>query len=249
MDNKGNDGKPLHLGHRQRIKERYTERGFIALDDKDILELVLTYAIPRRDVYTIARDLIHEYGTVDSVLNADPDSLKEKFKLTEHTVILFRLINDIRTKPARFVEYRRAKITSVLSAVTYCHRVLGAFPEESVIELMLDGENVVTELTKVSYGSSDTVVLPVETIVKNAEFLGAKRIIVAHNHPSGSSRPSEADLLATQTLEAELNRRGMELLEHVIVAKDECTAVKHRQTIPMSEAESMPWKEPAGTEE
>ena len=231
MNEKGREAKPLHLGHRQRIKDRFVERGLISLDDKDIIELILTYAIPRRDVYTLARELVHEFGTADGVLNADPAALKKQFGLTDHILVLFKLINDLRTKPYRAAEYRRARLGSVLSALQYCHRVLGGNPEETVVELMLDEDNVVTELTKVSCGSNDTVVLPIETIVKNAEFIGAKRVLIAHNHPSGSSVPSGSDLTATRALKSALGARGIDLLEHIIVSRDECTAIIHKQTI------------------
>ena len=244
MEEKNSSGEVLHEGHRKRIKERYREKGIAALDDKDIIELILTYAIPRKDVYTIARGLVHEFGSAEGVLKADPAALRERANLTDHTVTLIKLIDDLRTKPARFVEYRREKLTSVLSAVEYCHKILGDFPEEAVIELFLDDESCVVELNKVSYGEGDSAVLPVDSILENARRMRVKSIVVAHNHPSGSSAPSAADLMATEVLQKALSSHGIDLLEHVIVAKNECTALIHHQTIGMRSGEAFaPWRE------
>ncbi|MBO4849038.1 MAG: RadC family protein [Clostridia bacterium] len=238
------NGRPApHAGHRQRIKERYLEKGFAALDDKDILELLLTYAIPRKDVYAVSRELVHTFGTAENVLAAPPEALREAGGLTDHTVVLLKLVNDIRTQPDRFIEYRREQLNNVLAAVEYCHRILGRFPEEAVIMLFLDKENYVIDVTKVSYGSADSAVLPIYGIVETACRHGIERVIVAHNHPSGSSNPSAADLMATDALRSKLLSHGIELAEHIIVAREECTALLHHQTLSLPGGEVFaPWK-------
>lgn len=232
-----------HEGHRKRIKERYLEKGLPALDDKDILELILTYSIPRKDVYELSRSLVHEFGSVEKVLSASPDELRERAGLTDHTLVLLKLINDLRTTPGCFIEYRHEKLGSVKAAVEYCHRVLAGFSEETIVELFLDGESCVTELTKMSRGNSEAAVLPIDRIVESAIRHRVKRLMIAHNHPSGSSAPSSADILATDMLKNALYGHGIELVEHIIVAKNECTALMHHQTIEIKEGESFaPWK-------
>ena len=103
--------KPGHLGHRQRIKERYLENGIGDLTDKDLLELVLTYAIPRRDVYGAAEKLINEFGSFDGVLSASGDAIKNTVKLSDHTLILLRLIGDIIRREKTGLNYRRDRLT------------------------------------------------------------------------------------------------------------------------------------------
>ena len=244
MEKEGkNDRRQLHEGHRQRIKARYLENGIGALDDKDILELLLTYAIPRRDVYDISRRLVNEFGSVGNVLAADPKLLTEKGRISEHTAILLKLVNDLMADSLSFIEYRREQLSSVRSACEYCHRVLSRFDEEIVIVLYLDSESNVTELTKVSCGTSDSAVLPIETIVGAAVRNGAKRILAAHNHPSFSSAPSSSDVFATDLLKCALAGRGIELAEHIIVAKNSCTALIHHQTIELEQQDPVvPWK-------
>ena len=235
----------LHLGHRQRIKARYAQKGYLSLEEAVIIELLLTYAIPRKDVYSTARRLIEEFGSVEGVLKADPAELKEHAKLSDHTVTLIKLVNDIRTQPGKIPGFRSRKISSVRSAAEYCHSVMSSLPEEKVIELFLDEDSRLTGVAAVSSGSNDSVMLPVETIVKNAVAQRVRRIVVAHNHPSGNSAPSAADLQATEVLKKALFVYGIELLEHFIVSSSECTALMHHQVIPISDGSMfMPWERP-----
>ncbi|MBR3487128.1 MAG: RadC family protein [Clostridia bacterium] len=238
--------KPEHEGHRKRIKERYLEYGIDSLDDKDIIELLLTYAIPRKDVYEIARGLFHKYGSLANLLATDPEVLASESRLSTHTTVLLKLVNDLRSRPDRSVEYRSEPITNLLAAARYTHRILGGFTKETIIEIFLDHDNVVTEITKAAHGDEDSVVLPIERIVRDAVRMGVARMLIAHNHPSGNPAPSEADILATTTLERALISRGIVLLEHFIVTGSECTAILHDQRFTMEKESFAPWREPEG---
>lgn len=235
--------KPGHLGHRQRIKERYLENGIGDLTDKDLLELVLTYAIPRRDVYGAAEKLINEFGSFDGVLSASGDAIKNTVNLSDHTLILLRLIGDIIRREKTGLNYRRDRLTSVLAAVKYCHSALPRKGGEAVYELLIDEEDYVTGIMNVSSGSDDQAPLPVQTILDNAKSNGVSRVIIAHNHPSGKSAPSSADIVATDALSRMLAAHGVTLVEHIVVGSSECTALLHHQTINVAGGVLTPWRE------
>lgn len=234
--------RPEHEGHRKRIKERYLDLGIASLDDKDVIELLLTYAIPRKDVYDTARELFHKYGSLSNLLSADREILAEDGKLSQHTIVLLKLVNDIRTQPNRSLEYHRESIDKLISAAELTHRLIGGFSEETLVEVFLDSRNTVTEITKVSWGNEDSVALPIDRIVRDAIRMGTSRMIIAHNHPSGNSAPSEADILATTTLERSLFSRGITLLEHFIVTRDGCTAILHNQHFDLENTVFPPWR-------
>jgi len=67
--------KPGHLGHRQRLRQRFLEAGPGALADYEMLELLLFHAIPRRDTKPLAKDLIEAFGSYRAVLRAGIDDL------------------------------------------------------------------------------------------------------------------------------------------------------------------------------
>ena len=234
----------LHLGHRKRIRDRYLSKGIETLDDTEIIELILTYAIPRMDVYKLSRRLVGEFGSADGVLSAEPEELLGRGKLSENTVVLLKLIDDIRSGPYCRVEYSSENLVSVRAAVEYCSRLLSGYKEEAVVALSLSEDSCVTEVSEVSVGSDRAALLPIDRITENAVRQNVRRLLIAHNHPSGSSQPSSADISATNMLKSSLEAHRIELVEHIIVAGDEGTAIMHHQTITVGRTEAFPWKYP-----
>lgn len=237
-------GSADHTGHRKRIKNRYNEYGIRSLDDRALIELILTYAIPRRDVYMLADSLIGEFGSAEEVLYADRKELMSRGKLSEHTVTLIKLFSDVRRLEFRHETPEPVKLTSVLKAVEYCHSLLAGSKEELIIELFINEEAEVVDQLTVSYGSEEAALMPIEQMTAYAKRRGVRRIVAAHNHPSGKSTPSKADLNATERLSNALAEKGMLLAEHIIIAKNEGTAILHHQTISMKKpAEEHPWSD------
>lgn len=233
-----------HSGHRGRLKKKFTEQGFAALDDKELMELILTYSIQRKDVFPLARDLIHKFGSFEGVLGADPRELRTDSRISEHTLLLLKLMNGVMNGSGRYIKYRRERLTNIVSTVKYCHRALKDFTEEVVMILLLGADDYVEELTKVSYGSGTAAVMPVDRIREIVKRSGYHRVIAAHNHPSGNASPSSEDLIATVALQEALSSIGCALLEHIVVAENSCTALLHHQTLAVNEVkDDLPWLE------
>lgn len=221
----------LHIGHRKRIKERYTNRGIASLDDFDVLELILTYAIPRRDVYVLARDLIEAFDSLENILDAPVSKLREKGKLTDHTIILLKLIKDMKTRPSTSLRSKRHQLSSVIKAIDFCRSIFKNISDEAVFEIMLDADNYVVDVVKLTQGTDDTAVAPLDYIIANLYRYNVSRVIITHNHPSGNSKPSASDITTTNILLEAFKKRDIELAEHIIVTREDCTAILHNQTI------------------
>lgn len=224
-----------HSGHRARLRKRYREVGLIGFDDMELMELILTYSIPRRDVSDLARKILYEMGSVRRVLDSDPEELMARFSLTENTATHLKLISDLRKKQLSFLEYRREKLPSVRSACEYCHELISGFSYEVIVAMYLDGDNCILDLAKISQGRADGARLPIEKIVDTAAVLGAKRVLVTHNHPSNNALPSGDDVIATDMLARALSMRGVELVEHIIVSESCCSALLHHMSVDMTE--------------
>ncbi len=72
---KADEPKPHYLGHRERLRERFTSGGPDALPDYELLELVLFRSLPRRDTKPIAKALIEKFGSFAEVISAEPERL------------------------------------------------------------------------------------------------------------------------------------------------------------------------------
>ena len=82
----------LHAGHRQRVRKRFIEHGFEGFEPHEILEMVLFYAIPRKDTNLLAHKLLERYGTFAKVCDAPVDVLQRDFGLTESAAVLLKML-------------------------------------------------------------------------------------------------------------------------------------------------------------
>lgn len=83
-------------GHRERLKAHFIAGDEEAHTDEALLELLLTYAIPQRDVQPLAKKLIATFGSLSAVLSADMSMLCNQEGIKEHSAILLKLTNWIR---------------------------------------------------------------------------------------------------------------------------------------------------------
>ena len=98
--------------------------------------------------------------------------------------------------------------------------------EEKVVAAHLDAGRRLIELIESGVGGTDEIELPVRAIIADALRLEAVGLIVAHNHPSGDSMPSDADLSATRILASTAANVGIRLHDHIIVAGGECRSLR-----------------------
>ncbi len=99
--------------------------------------------------------------------------------------------------------------------------------EETVVTAHLDSDQRLIATIAAAKGGQDAVELPIRSIIEDALRLGSAGIIVAHNHPSGDPRPSEADLAATRRLAATADSLGIRLHDHLIVgANGDCRSLR-----------------------
>ena len=90
----------VHEGHRARLKERFTEHGLDNFNDLNVLELLLIYAIPRRETNTLAHALLDRFGTLDAVFEASIYELMEVPGIGENAASLIALVPEITKRCA-----------------------------------------------------------------------------------------------------------------------------------------------------
>ena len=88
----------IHDGHRANVRRRFLQAGLDAFADHEALELLLFYAIPRRDTNPIAHALIDRYGSLEAVLNAPVEDLKKVEGIGENAAVLLRLVPQLWSK-------------------------------------------------------------------------------------------------------------------------------------------------------
>ncbi len=216
--------KPHYHGHRQRLRDRFLT-GEGGLPDYELLELLLFFSIPRRDVKPLAKQLIERFGSLGGVLAASSELLAE-FDLDHHSIVHFRALRETAGRLAREEVADRPIIGSWQKLLDYCRTTMAHNKTEQFRLLFLDRKNTLIADEVQQQGTVDhTPVYPRE-VVKRALQLGASSLIMVHNHPSGDPTPSQADIDMTEEVKAAAEALGIALHDHVVIGRKGHTSFK-----------------------
>ena len=214
--------KNLGEGHRERLRKRYIKSGLEGFNDYEVLELLLTYSIARKDVKPITKELIEKFGTIDEIAKSDVKSLLEVDGIGEGSAVFLKLIGDIALTLYREKIENKDILTikSKNNLLSYLRGEIGHSPREEFKILFLDTSNKLIASETLFSGTIDkSAIYPreiVERVIKNR----AKSVIFAHNHPSGNISPSKKDIELTQYMYDSLKLLEIRLLDHIIVTKN-----------------------------
>ena len=216
----------LHKGHRERLFARYAESGLESFSDVEVLELVLTYAIPRKDTNALAHRLLNTFGSLSVLLEAPILSVQAVEGMTRRAAALLHLIPNLWQ---RYSLCRQRTVTQFCSAEECGNYLIPFFQglrDERVRIMCLDGKCQLLDCREVSAGSVNRTVLPIRRIVETALAVNASCLVVAHNHTSGIALPSREDVDGTQRLKQALSGVDIVLADHIIVADDDYVSMQ-----------------------
>ena len=215
----------LHGGHRQRLRNTFLENGLGGMNDINALELLLFYALPRRDTNETAHLLLKRFGSLDRVFSASVEDLCEVEGIGEYAASLITLVPQIMKKSAisKAKETRQIKIST--DAGTYLLPFFMNEQDEVVYLLCLDAKRSVLCCEEMGRGVVNSVDANVRSIVEKALKVRACSAILAHNHPGGLAIPSREDEIFTRCLYNALETVGIRLEDHIIVADGDYVSV------------------------
>ncbi|MBR3148282.1 MAG: RadC family protein [Alphaproteobacteria bacterium] len=214
---KAKDLQSLQSGHRARLRKKFLDG---QTPEYEMLELLLTYAIPRRDVRALSRQLYKKYGSIHSVLAAPMESLTANEGIKENTATFFKLIHKITELEYKAVLDSAPIFHNYEKLENYCKILLGGKNVEEFHVLYLDGEYKLIEDELHSTGTVDWAAVYVREIVKRALDLDARNIVMLHNHPTPGVSFSSEDILITQELQSALQKLKIKLYDHLLVSGD-----------------------------
>ncbi len=208
-----------HLGHRQRLRERFLQPGGEHLPDYELLELILFGARPRGDVKPLAKRLIKHFGSFDKVLHAEATELQKIDEVGEAVICCIKAVELAAQRLVRAEMTERPIIQSWTALLDYCKLVMANKKVESFRILFLNHKNALLADEEQQKGTVDhTPVYPRE-VVKRALELGASAIILVHNHPSGDPTPSKADIEMTEKIVQAAMAVSIPVHDHIIISQ------------------------------
>lgn len=211
--------KPHFIGHRKRLRARFLKTGSDGLHDYELIELLLFAAIPRGDVKPLAKRLIETYGSFADVISADAQTLGLEDGLGDAAVCALKTAQAAAIRLAQEQIMNKPALSSWQMLLDYCRASMAYHGVEQFRVLYLNRKNVLIADELQQRGTIDhTPVYPRE-VIKRALELDSSALIMVHNHPSGDTTPSPADIDMTKRIKSIARPLSIELHDHVIVSR------------------------------
>lgn len=218
-----NDEKPHYHGHRKRLRERFLKSGLEGLADYEVIELLLTLAVPRSDVKRPAKELIARFGDLRGILDASVEELRTVPGVGSVTPVALSIIKAAATLYLQQGSEGQDSLAEADRLEAFWRMRIGALSNEvfevgfldSGYRLMRDGVETLEE------GTIDRAVVYPRRVIEAAVRRGAFGLVLAHNHPNGRLEPTEQDKLLTRAIVLAAETIGVRVIDHLIVSTEE----------------------------
>lgn len=211
----------LHAGHRQRVKQRFLEQGSAAFSDHQLLEMLLFYAVPRRDTNPLAHRLMNNFGSLFGVMSASVEDLKAVPGMNESAAILIRLMPEVMQRYRSHVVDTNRRAESIEDVAEYLRPYFFAARTELVYLVSLDDAGRILGCDCLSEGSVNRSWMDSRKLAQAALQRKATGVVLSHCHPIGTLDPSDADVLTTLHCRKLLQSLNIQLIDHLIFADDQ----------------------------
>lgn len=208
-----------HKGHRERIRERFTENsdGF---SDHELLEMILFESLPRVNTNPIAHRLIDTFGSLSKVFSASVSELVAVQGVGKRTAVQLNLLGKVISR-VKDIEIKEVRYNTFETTRDYIWENFRETNTEEVLFLLLDKNYKKLAVIKQENKSRFNASMDVTDVAKAFSIYKPKHVVLAHNHPSGIAEPSVSDDIATMKINLLCMAHGANLADHIIFGKDQ----------------------------
>ncbi|MBI2071239.1 MAG: DNA repair protein RadC [Elusimicrobia bacterium] len=212
--------KSSSAGHRRRLRRRLENGGLNGFQDYEILEILLTYAIARKDTKPPAKALLQEFKSLAGVFDAGPKELERVPGIGPRAAQLLGLIKNVAGAYLKNRIEKQHLLNNPAGVADYCRLTLAGKGHELVLALFLDARNRLIAEKTVGQGTIDQAPVYPRRIVEEALSCRASGLILVHNHPSGQPDPSLEDKALTRKIARTAQALDLRFLDHIIVGRE-----------------------------
>lgn len=215
--------KNLHSGHRERLRERFLSEKAENIPDHVLLEMLLCYAIPVKDVNPTAHKLIDAFGSLSGVFAAGAEQLSAIDGIGKNAAVLLKLVPDIVKRASEKKSKNDDVVFSSFDKLSgYLIEYFHSYNSEQLILLSVKPDYKLSSIIPVAKAKSED-----DCSALNRLLLAKKpySVALAHNHISGCVSPSSEDLLFTQKARELCNVLGVVFIDHYIIGGGNCRAL------------------------
>ena len=200
------------------MRAKLLDKGSDALSELELLEMLLYAGNRRGDTKPLAKALMRRFGSLSAVLRAPAALLAQQSGMGDASVAALKIVEAAGLRLSHSDIENRHVLTSWSEVQHFCVTRLAHEPIEHFMILCLDNRNRLIAEEVLSRGTVDQTPVYVREVINAALRHHAKSVILVHNHPSGETEPSRADIDMTAELKTALALVTITLHDHLIVA-------------------------------
>jgi DNA repair protein RadC len=216
------------LPRQERPRERLQKFGPEALSAQELLALVIGRGIPNKSVMNIAQELLAKFGNVKAISQATIEELSQIKGIGLAKAAQIKACFELGRRQELEPELKNFDIKDPESVVRAIRASIQDKAKEHFKLILLNPRNKIIGISTISIGTLNASLVHPREVFKDAIMHSAASVVLAHNHPSGDPEPSEDDLTITRRLIEAGKILGVEVMDHIIIAKNGFFSFKER---------------------
>ena len=212
------------LSKEERPRERLVKFGEEVLSTQELLQVILGRGIAGESVVVTAQKLLTQFGNLQKLAEASIEELSSVKGIGLAKAAQIKAVFEIgRRLSTQAPSYKSKELTDPQKVYQLIKSKLKDYHKEHFYIIALNSRNY--SIAEVSVGSLNASIVHPREVFAEAIKNKAASVIIAHNHPSGNTEPSEDDLVITKRLVEAGKILGIEVIDHVIITKEKYKSI------------------------
>lgn len=215
----------------ERPYEKAQMYGIENLSNSELLAIIIKTGTKEKTSVQLAQEILSiESKNKENIQFLQDISLEELTKIKGIGIVKAIQIKAVCEMAKRISKPLNANKVQIRSSASVANLLMNEMKYEKrekvkVKVLVLNTKNVLIKIIDVSYGGTNSAIIEPKDILAEPTKMGAPKIILVHNHPSGDPTPSKEDIETTKRLYNAATLLGIELLDHIIIGNERYTSV------------------------
>lgn len=218
--------------HRERLRQKFLTSGIGAFHEHEAVEFLLTCAIQRKDVKPQAKKLLREFGSLKGIVDAEIGDLERISGVGKKSAIVIKFIKEFAALYLLQKAREKPQIACTSELLDFVRTAMGGKKDEEFCVIYLDAQNQIIEFETVQKGIANQAVVYPRQVLERALRKKASALILAHNHPSGHIRPSDADIRLTKTIQETARALDILVHDHIIIGENRFFSFREEGMMP-----------------
>jgi DNA repair protein RadC len=214
------DAEELSQGHRKRLRDKFLKSGLVGFHDYEIVELLLSLGVPRRDTKQQAKEAIKKFKTLRGVLEASPEELQQIEGIGPHSVFGIKFMQELAREFLKERLIDRPVYKSSQEIFEYFYHSMRDLKKEVFKVVYLNTQNQIIDIADLFRGTVDSSPVYPREVMESAIKHSAVSLVLVHNHPSGNPQPSDNDKVLTRDLVYAGAMMQIRVLDHIVIGEN-----------------------------